>query len=225
MATAINTGGCASYHVALRYAMAMMQTSDRYNTALLFAGDKTPPLNKTYYPITITCDGGSAVILRKNMDRSLILGVEVATLGGLHDVWYIPGIHNCPEGEEPTDKLLYMTANMARFNESVIPVNLFMFRRVMRGATKRAGIKLRDIDYFVYPTFSAWDQRSFCHGLDIDYDKVYTEGLGRHGHLQENDMVLNYVDALEEDRMKSGDLVMVTTNGAGFTWGAAVVQL
>ena len=53
---------------------------------------------------------------------------------------------------------------------------------------------------------------------------MYTDGLARHGHLQESDMVLNYVDATDEGVIKAGDIIMVTTNGAGFTWGAALIR-
>ena len=89
---------------------------------------------------------------------------------------------------------------------------------------KTAGIGPDDVACYVYPTFSTWDQRSFCKGLGIPREKVYTEGLARHGHLQENDMVMNYVDAAAEARFAEGDVVMVTTNGAGFAWGAALIR-
>src|SRR6476646_29580 len=92
--TAINTGGCASYQTTLKVACSLMSANDRYNTALLVAGDKTPEFNHNYFPITVVSDGGSAVILKKGLDRRRILGVEVATLGKLHDIWVIPGIHN-----------------------------------------------------------------------------------------------------------------------------------
>lgn len=223
-ATAVNTGGCASYHVALKTACALMLANDHLDTALLFAGDKTPELNKTYYPITVTCDGSSAVVLRKNHDRGVVLDVEVATVGELHDVWYIPGLGQRRPDEPVSDKLMHMKSDMKRFNESVIPTNLFMFRKVMKAVMKRVGVKPDDISCYVYPTFSSWDQRSFCKGLRIPEEKLYASGLARHGHLQENDMVMNYVDAAAEGEIAEGDLVMVTTNGAGFVWGAALIR-
>ncbi len=222
-ATAVNTGGCASYHATLKAVMAMMRASDRINTALLFTGDKTPANNHTYYPITVICDGGSAVLLRKNHPRRVILAVETATVGKLHDVWYIPGFHNrAPDDDE--NRWFHMTSDIPKFNAEVIPINLFMFRKVMRGAMKQAGLKSADIDYYIYPTFSTWDQRSFCQGFRIPPEKIFTEGLERHGHLQETDMVLNYVDAVREGYIREGDTVMVTTNGAGFAWGAAIIR-
>ena len=51
-------------------------------------------------------------------------------------------------------------------------------------------------------------------------EKVSTENM-HHGHLQETDMVVGYVDALEAGQIKDGDLVMLATNGAGFSWGAS----
>src|SRR5439155_18307893 len=72
-ASAVNTGGCASYHTTLKVACSLMAAHDRYRTALLFAGDKVPEFNHTYYPITVICDGGSAVILKKGFERRQIL--------------------------------------------------------------------------------------------------------------------------------------------------------
>jgi 3-oxoacyl-[acyl-carrier-protein] synthase-3 len=37
-------------------------------------------------------------------------------------------------------------------------------------------------------------------------------------------MVVDYVDAIDAGHIKDGDLVMLTTNGAGFSWGATLVQ-
>lgn len=222
-ATAVNTGGCASYHTTLKVAGSLLATNERYRTALLFAGDKVPEFNHTYYPITVICDGGSAVILRKGHAPRQILSVEVSTLGRLHDVWFVPGFHR----RDPADKdrkWLHMTADIPKFNKEVIPMNLFMFRKVMREALSRAGRKQQEISYYVYPTFSTWDQKAFCEAFMLPPEKVFTDGLRRHGHLQETDMVLDYVDAMDEGYIKEGDLVMLTTNGAGFSWGAALIQ-
>lgn len=222
-ATAVNTGGCASYHTALKVASALLNANERYRTALLFAGDKVPEFNHTYYPITVICDGGSAVLLKKGHEGQQILSVEVATLGKLHDVWYIPGFHR----RDPADKdhkWLHMTADIPKFNQEVIPMNLFMFRKVMRAALSAAGRKQQEVAYYIYPTFSTWDQKAFCQAFMLPPEKVFTDGLQRHGHLQETDMVLDYVDAVDEGQIKKGDLVMLTTNGAGFSWGAALIQ-
>ncbi len=222
--TSLNTGGCASYHATMKSVCSIMASSDSVRTALLFAGDKAPPLNHAYYPVTVVCDGGSAVILRKGHDRRVVMAVEAATVGKLHDVLYAPGYPHRDPTDPCRNRWLHMTGDYRRFAEEVIPINLFMFRKVMRAAMRKAGVKPDDIDLYIYPTFSAWDQRAFSEGLGISPEKVYTKGLARHGHLQETDMVLNHVDAQEDGSIRDGDLVMLTTNGAGFAWGATIVR-
>jgi len=165
------------------------------------------------------------VILKKNMTKRRILGVEVATVGRLHDMWFIPGIHNRkPEdigGKYP--RWLHVCGDVQRFNKELIPINLFMFRKVMLGVLKQVGKKMEDVSFFVYPTFSAWDLKAFREAFRVPPEKFSTENM-HHGHLQETDMVVGYVDALNAGRIKDGDLVMLATNGAGFSWGASLVQ-
>jgi len=159
------------------------------------------------------------------MNKRRILGIEVATVGRLHDMWVIPGIHNRKSkdigGKYP--RWLHVCGDVQRFNKELIPINLFMFRKVIQGVLKQVGKKMQDVSYFVYPTFSAWDLKAFSTAFNIPPEKMSGEGM-HHGHLQETDMVVGYVDALEAGRIKDGDLVLLATNGAGFSWGASLVQ-
>ena len=222
--TAVNTGGCASYHLALKSVMALMLCDEDVETALLFAGDRTPDLNKTYYPITVASDGGSALVLRKNADRARILEVETISIGRLHDVWYVPGLQNREPNEEVSEKLLHMYAKMDKFNEGVIPINFRMFGKVMDRLLKKLDLTHDDVDYYIYPTFSTWDQAYFMKKFGLTPDKVYTSALKHRGHVQESDMVINYAEAVEQGLIKPGDTVMVVSNGAGFAWSAALIR-
>jgi len=140
-------------------------------------------------------------------------------------MWFIPGIHN----RDPKDiggkfpRWLHVCGDIQRFNKELIPVNLFMFRKVMLSVLKQVGKKMQDVSFFIYPTFSAWDLKAFCEAFKVPPEKISTENL-HHGHLQETDMVVGYVDAIEAGRIKDGDLVMLATNGAGFSWGASLIQ-
>lgn len=223
-ATAVNTGGCASYHLALKTVLALMRAEPGIDAALLFAGDRTPRLNKTYYPITVASDGGAAIVLKRHCRRAAILGVETISVGRLHDVWYVPGLQNLAPGEEPTEAALHMYAKMDKFNEGVIPINFIMFKKVMARLLAKHGLGFADIDYYVYPTFSTWDQAYFMKRFSIPPEKIWTQGLRGRGHVQESDMVINYAQAVEAGAIRDGDLVMVVSNGAGFAWSAALVR-
>jgi 3-oxoacyl-[acyl-carrier-protein] synthase-3 len=223
--TAVTVGGCSSYHFALQAACAIISADNNINRVLLFAGDRTPNYNKTYYPITVSSDGGSALILRRDCERSVVLAIQIISVGRLHDVWYVPGLGNrqCDDRAH-LEQLLHMHCDMQKFNEGVILINFTMFNRVIEAVLKKAGMSKPDIDIFIYPNFSTWDQEYFCKSTDIPRDKVYTRKLRERGHVQEGDMVINYVDALNEGVIRDGSLVMVLTNGAGFAWSAAIIR-
>src|SRR5437879_13143863 len=184
-APAINTGGGASYQTTLKVACSLMSANDRYNTALLVAGDKTPEFNHNYFPITVVSDGGSAVILKKNMTKRRILGVEVATVGRLHDMWFIPGIHN----RDPKDiggkfpRWLHVCGDIQRFNKELIPVNLFMFRKVIQGVLKQVGKKMQDVSYFVYHTFSTCDLPALSTAFNVPPERMPRADV-HHGDAQ-----------------------------------------
>ena len=223
--TAMTVGGCSSYHFAMEAACAMMSAEANINRALLFAGDRTPNLNKTYYPITVSSDGGSAIILKKRCERAVILAIDIISVGRLHDVWYVPGLGNRQDDEQMNlEKLLHMHCDMKKFNEGVIMINFTMFNRLIERVLKKADKKIQDINIFIYPTFSTWDQNYFCKSTGIPREKVYTRKLRERGHVQESDMIINYADALDEGLIKKGNLVMVLTNGAGFAWTAAIIR-
>lgn len=223
--TAITVGGCSSYHFALEAACAMISAEDNINRVLLFAGDRTPNYNKTYYPITVSSDGGSALILKKKCERAVILAIDIISVGRLHDVWYVPGLGNRQNDEQMhLEKLVHMHCDMKKFNDGVRLINFTMFNRLIERVLKKAGKEKQDIDMFIYPTFSTWDQNYFCKSTGIPREKVYTQKLRERGHVQESDMIINYVDALDEGLIKKGNLVMVLTNGAGFAWTAAIIR-
>lgn len=222
--TAITTGGCASYHFALKTACAIMTAEPEMEIALLFAGDRTPRFNKTYYPITVASDGGSALILKKGSERGKLLALDTISIGRLHDVWYVPGLGHRKSDTSDLEKLLHMHCDMKKFNDGVIPVNFFMFKKIVKHVLEMAQKTLEDIDVFIYPNFSTWDQDYFSKAIGMARERVYTKRLKERGHVQESDMVINYADAVADNVIKKGSLVMVISNGAGFAWSAALVQ-
>ncbi|MEJ2715521.1 MAG: 3-oxoacyl-[acyl-carrier-protein] synthase III C-terminal domain-containing protein [Deltaproteobacteria bacterium] len=223
--TAITVGGCSSYHFALQSACALISSESGLKRALLFAGDRTPKYNKTYYPITVSSDGGSALILRKGCGRAIITDIDIISVGRLHDVWYVPGLgQRTGDREDNLERLLHMHCNVKKFNDNVILMNFTMFNRLIDRILRKAGKSREDIDLYIYPNFSTWDQDYFCRATGIPREKVYTRRLAERGHVQESDMVINYRDALDDGLITKGSLVMTLTNGAGFAWSAAIVR-
>ena len=109
----------------------------------------------------------------------------------------IPGIHNRKDEDigRKAPRWLHISGDIQRFNKELIPMNLFMFRKVMLGAPAEPGAAaggfLLDVSHVSY-----LGPEGFLPGLSLPPEKIYTENK-RHGHMQETDMVLDYVDAIE----------------------------
>ena len=85
MNLSFRAGGCCALHLALKTALGWMSMDERIRTALLVTGDAAPPDNRSLLPITVQGDAASAVVLqREGAQGPLVLGVEVMTLGHLH---------------------------------------------------------------------------------------------------------------------------------------------
>ena len=41
-------------------------------------------------------------------------------------------------------------------------INFMMFNKLIERVLKKAGKKIQEIDMFIYPNFSTWDQNYFC---------------------------------------------------------------
>jgi 3-oxoacyl-[acyl-carrier-protein] synthase-3 len=59
--------------------------------------------------------------------------------------------------------------------------------------------------------------------LHCDKNKVFVN-LDRYGNTSAASVIVALSEAVEERRVKKGDLVLLTTFGAGLVWGSALLE-
>ena len=212
--------GCAAFHLAVKLATSLMRADQRLRVALLVAADTPPPGSRSLMPITVQGDAGSAVVLSSDASGSApawpeIVGTEVLTLGGLHDL-VVMGVDR---GGRPT---LHVDAR--RLEESVVPVYYLHFERLVERVLGDAGIARTDVDRVVYSNVSAGDRDGFARCLRFDPSRVYTPGLVECGHTFASDLALNYARLLETGVIGPGEWILFAAAGIGFTWGVTLAR-
>jgi 3-oxoacyl-[acyl-carrier-protein] synthase-3 len=90
-------------------------------------------------------------------------------------------------------------------------------------AAERSGIELGDIDLFVYHQANIRILRAVAEKLDIDESRV-VDCIDRYGNTSSATLPIALVDARERGMLDPGDTVLLAAFGAGFTWGAGVVE-
>lgn len=215
-------GGSTNFLVALNFAAAMLEADEKMKYALLVAGDVTIPGNRVLNPaspVSVMGDGASAVLLQRGASGRMVLGTELLSDGANHDVYYIPG--GCLAN--PEDPALYrMVLDQARYEAA--PKNATMLR-LAENLLDRAGLRLTDIKYVVYPNISAEDQSAFREAFGLRAEQICTSNLATHGHLQGNDLVLNYLSLVGDGAVREGDYILICSHGMGFMAGASLIRV
>jgi 3-oxoacyl-[acyl-carrier-protein] synthase-3 len=90
-------------------------------------------------------------------------------------------------------------------------------------AVERAGLELDDIGLFVYHQANARILAAVGERLGLDTDRVI-DCIDRYGNTSSGTLPIALADARERGMLEPGMNVVLAAFGAGFTWGAGVIQ-
>jgi 3-oxoacyl-[acyl-carrier-protein] synthase III len=98
-----------------------------------------------------------------------------------------------------------------------------MVTDVIKGCFADAGVTADAIDWFVPHQANRRIIDASADKLGIPHSKVIIT-VDRHGNTSAASVPLALAVAVEDGRIKPGDLVMIEAMGGGFTWGAALIR-
>jgi 3-oxoacyl-[acyl-carrier-protein] synthase-3 len=116
-----------------------------------------------------------------------------------------------------TDSMLRMDGHTT-FNSAVAALV-----NSTREACELSGVALDDVDLFVYHQANARITKAVAERLELPPERV-ADYIADIGNTSAASIPLALAFAREEDRLHPGDTVLVAAVGAGFTWGATVLE-
>ena len=160
-------------------------------------------------------DGAGAVVLEARPDGERgVISTFLRTDGRMHDLLYVDG----GVGETGTIGKVRMVGN-AVFRQAVEHISGAMLE-----ACARAEISIDQVDWFVPPQANQRILDGVARRLNIDVDKVVST-VAVHGNTSAASVPLALNTAVQDGRIKQGDLVLMEALGGGLTWGAALVRM
>ncbi|HYM17871.1 MAG TPA: beta-ketoacyl-ACP synthase III [Micropepsaceae bacterium] len=163
-------------------------------------------------------DGAGAIVLQAakgagtNADRG-ILNSKIFSDGRLHDLLFTDG----GVGSTGTGGYLRMQGREV-FKHAVVNV-----AAAMEQSCREAGFKPSEIDWFVPHQANQRILDGTARKLGIRPERVVTT-IADHGNTSAASVPLALSVAVEDGRIKRGDLVLMEAMGGGFTWGAALLR-
>jgi 3-oxoacyl-[acyl-carrier-protein] synthase-3 len=162
-------------------------------------------------------DGAGAAVLTaepgKPEDGKGILKTHLRSDGRFRDLLYVDG------GPSATKTVghLRMQGNQV-FRHAVNKIS-----GSMQELADLAGIAIADIDWFVPHQANQRILLGVSKKLGIPEEKVIST-VAMHGNTSAASIPLAFDAAIQDGRIKRGDLVLMEALGGGFTWGAALVR-
>ena len=98
-----------------------------------------------------------------------------------------------------------------------------MITDVVEDAFAATGYTADDIDWFVPHQANQRIIDGSAHKLGIAPEKIVTT-VDRHGNTSAASIPLALSVAVNDGRIKAGDLVLLEAMGGGFTWGAILLR-
>lgn len=220
---------CGTTMVALKLARDMIRADDRINNILIVSGYRNSDL--IHYPnprvrwMYFLAAGGAACIVQRNCPRNEILEGHFMTDGSFTWDVYVPEggsaqpmtVEGLKQGKQYLD-VLDPVGMKERLERLSLSNWLFSIDR----ALEKSGYTRANVDYLatLLVKRSAHDYLMNQLGLNPEQTRYFEE----FGHQGQNDQILSLDLAVEEGRLKDGDLVLMISAGIGYAWDVLLMR-
>ena len=163
-------------------------------------------------------DGAGAVVVQANEQATDVLHFLLGSDGSMARALYVPS--PCDKlSEMPQDGHLHLLME----GREVFKFAVTTMAEASRQVLKEVGLQLSDIDLFIPHQANDRIIQAAAKSLGIPREKVYIN-VDRYGNLSAASPPVALCEAVEEGRIKEGDLVLLVAFGAGFSWAAMLLR-
>lgn len=220
---------CCTSVTAMKMAKDMMIADEDIKTVLVCGGyrngDFVDYSDKNMSMMYNLGAGGGAMILRKGMDKNLLLGSHLISDGSLARTAGVEiggtmkpfTADNVAEGYKSL-RLLDPEKMKNRLNE----VSQANWMKCIDKALEKSKLERKDIGYLDILHIKRSGHLGMLKDLGLNEDQsIYLEN---YGHIGQVDQILSLVLALKEGKVKDGTVVCMIAAGIGYVWAASIVR-
>lgn len=95
--------------------------------------------------------------------------------------------------------------------------------KIIKSALAKADLSIDDVDFFIFHQANMNLITYLMGKMKMPMDKTYTN-VAEIGNTAEASMAIALCEAVQKNKIKSGDVVVISGVGAGFTYGASVMR-
>jgi 3-oxoacyl-[acyl-carrier-protein] synthase-3 len=203
MAFGTSLNNCASTLNAFEMAGVLLADDTTDARAIVISGEMAFTPSVQVIPNTsITGDAAAAALISHGGEKNRLLHLEMYTNGSF-------------------SRGIWMDSLEARAFETAYSPTL---SRVILNAVSKANLVLDDIKAILPHNVNLISWNKIAKELNFDPRKIYLSNVKKYAHCFGSDIMINYVNAVEEGLIQAGDYYIMATVGLGATFAAAVFR-
>lgn len=215
--------GCTGFIYAAEIARNFIETK-RYKTILVVSVEELSKILDLEDRNTAVLfgDGAAAAIFQEIEGESGIISSYISADGSKHQNLIMPaGGSRYPASIETINKRMHYIKmdGKAVFRDAVS-----MMIKSIKEALQKANLKKEDIDLFIPHQANIRIIEAIAKYLELDKEKVYIT-VDKYANISAATIPIALYDAEKNGVIKKGMKVLLTAFGAGFTFGAIILQI
>ncbi|MDR2191660.1 MAG: ketoacyl-ACP synthase III [Endomicrobium sp.] len=217
------SAACSGFIYAVSMAKAYIE-SGMYKTVLIVGAEELTKF--TDWTDRSTCvlfgDGAGAMVLTASDESQSLLSVYLGADGSFSDLLFVPagGTKNPATLDTVNQKLHSIKMLGKEVFKAAVPKMVYAAQKALELASK----KLEDIKLFIPHQANMRILEAVAKKLNISMESVFVN-LHKTGNISSATTITALDEAIKTGKLVKGDLVELVAFGAGFTWGAAVIQV
>jgi 3-oxoacyl-[acyl-carrier-protein] synthase-3 len=218
---------CNSGNLGIHICRNLLLADSSYRYALVICSDKLSHLLNYSDPACLStfimADGAAAVVLEKGENTNRILAYHGITDGTLADALKIPaGGTRLPNSPVNSHHLLSVE-NPEELDRILAELYLKNYQSVVRTSLEKSGYGLEDVHLLLTNQVKKSLAQQILAALGLNQDQTVST-LPKFGHLGPMDTLFGLAKCLEQGRIAPGDIVVLASSAAGFSWAALTLQ-
>ena len=216
------SAGCSGFVYALNTGVKFVE-SGQYKKVLVIGADKNSAM--TDYTDRAVCiifgDGAGAVLLEPSDDGAGVIDHVAQIEGAGGKFLYMPGggSLNPASHETVNQKMHYIHQDGQQVFKYAVKKMAEMTERVL----EKNNLSGKDVDCFIAHQANKRIITATADRLGMPLEKVVIN-IDRFGNTTAGTIPIAMQTALEEKKLKKGDLLLIAAVGAGFTSGASLIR-
>ena len=221
---------CSGFIVGLSIAKGMIETGLAENVLLITSETYSKYINPNDRSTNILFGDGAAATVISKSDIDSIIDIKISSNGAKFETFYIPaGGSKMPKDEKTCINIKDKSGNIKSLEDihmNGFAVWQFISKNVSEQILKllsKNNLKPEDIDLFVFHQASKMTLESLIKMLKIDPKKSYTN-IENLGNTVSASIPIALKDAVDEGKLKRGDLILLSGFGVGLSWGSIIMR-